>query len=151
MGAGPEIGRVAVRALPDTAVFGWPLSRYVARAERSTRLHITVALAGDGLTEDASRLAAAVLTVPAEIDTTRAETEFHPPGNKQHGLDVLGHARRAGSCRPSNSRRPQLGSASRRSPGPSDHQHRAPRTGTAAHTKGVLIAPAGQIHKINLC
>jgi hypothetical protein len=52
---GREIGRVAVRALPDTAVFGWPLSRYLARAERSTQLHITVALDGDGLTADPSR------------------------------------------------------------------------------------------------
>jgi hypothetical protein len=78
---GREIGRVSVRVLPDTAVFGRSLSRYLARVERSSRVQITATLDDKQLAGDARRLAklaeqGATVTVPAELDTDRVESEF---------------------------------------------------------------------------
>lgn len=78
---GREIGRVSVRVLPDTAVFGRSLSRYLTRIERSTRLQIPAVLDQSGVAADARRLAstaekAAAVTLPTTLDDAAAETQF---------------------------------------------------------------------------
>ncbi len=78
---GREIGRVSVRVLPDTDLFGRFLARDLAQIERTSSLHISAVLDGDRLAADARRLAAiaehgATVTVPAELDADTVETEF---------------------------------------------------------------------------
>ena len=71
---GREIGRVNVRVLPNTSVFGRSLERYLNRIERSLRVEIPVDVDTNGMAGDVQRATSIIekaskIKVPVETDT----------------------------------------------------------------------------------